>query len=89
MTVQLDGKRITGKAALHDLLQQSFSFPDYYGRNLDALYDLLTEISVPTEIQIINVDLLQQQLGAYGAAFLVTLHQAAEKSPYLNIEEYK
>ena len=89
MTIQLDGQFMTDRTALHDLLQKSFSFPDYYGRNLDALYDLLTEISVPTEIQIINVDLLQQQLGAYGAAFLVTLHQAAEKSPYLNIEEYK
>lgn len=89
MTIQLDGKLITSKAALHDLLQQSFSFPDYYGRNLDALYDLLTEISVPTEIQIINVDMLQQQLGAYGAAFLVTLHQAAENSPHLNIEKYE
>ena len=89
MTIQLDGQFMTDKAALHDLLQENLSFPNYYGRNLDALYDLLTEISVPTEIKIINSNLLQQQLGAYGAAFLVTLHQASEKSPYLTIEIYE
>lgn len=88
MTIHLDGQYMTDKASLHDLLQVRFSFPEYYGRNLDALYDLLTEISVPTEIVVLNTDLIQEHLGAYGAAFLVTLHQAAEKAPYLDIKIY-
>lgn len=88
MTIQLDGQFMTDKSALHDLLQKSLSLPDYYGRNLDALYDLLTAISVPTEIHVRNTDLIHEYLEAYGAAFLVTLHQAAEKCPHLTIAIY-
>ena len=28
---------------MHDYLALKFEFPDYYGKNLDGLYDLLTE----------------------------------------------
>ena len=28
----------------HDYLKELFSLPDYYGRNLDALYDCLTDL---------------------------------------------
>lgn len=39
----LDGSRIKDLEDLHDVLAECFSFPAYYGRNLDALWDLLTE----------------------------------------------
>lgn len=31
------------KEQVHDYLALKFEFPDYYGKNLDGLYDLLTE----------------------------------------------
>ena len=34
--------RHAGTEDLHDLLEQTLSLPPYYGRNLDALYDVLT-----------------------------------------------
>lgn len=30
---------------LHDIIQEGFNFPDWYGRNLDALWDLLRDYS--------------------------------------------
>ena len=33
------------REAAHDLLSEALGFPDYYGRNLDALYDCLNEYS--------------------------------------------
>lgn len=33
---------LKGKEELHKRLAEGFSFPAYYGANLDALYDLLT-----------------------------------------------
>ncbi|RAP46472.1 MAG: ribonuclease inhibitor [Methanosphaera sp. rholeuAM74] len=48
----LDGKLI--KKRSHDYLSEVFDFPSYYGRNLDALYDCLTDIGTQTEIHLIN-----------------------------------
>ena len=48
--MELDGKLI--KKEGHDYLMKSLNFPDYYGKNLDALYDCLTEISC--EVELIN-----------------------------------
>ena len=41
----LDARKLGEKEQAHSYLQEVFAFPDYYGRNLDALYDCLTEIS--------------------------------------------
>ena len=48
--MQLDGKLI--KEDGHDYLMEALNFPDYYGKNLDALYDCLCEIKC--EIELIN-----------------------------------
>ena len=50
--MQLDGNLIKEKG--HDYLKDALDFPDYYGKNLDALYDCLCEIGVETEIVLIN-----------------------------------
>jgi len=39
----IDLKDITNKTELHELLARELPLPDYYGNNLDALYDVLTE----------------------------------------------
>ena len=37
---------------LHFFIAQALMFPDYYGNNLDALADCLSEVSVPTKVVI-------------------------------------
>ncbi len=53
-TMEIDGNLI--KKEGHDYLKEVFNFPEYYGKNLDALYDCLCEIGVETEIILINGD---------------------------------
>lgn len=43
MQVSLDVAEMTIKEEAHKYLSRMLQFPDYYGNNLDALYDCLTE----------------------------------------------
>lgn len=86
MCVILDGNLISDRESLHDFLAGHLQFPGYYGRNLDALYDLLTEIQEETNLKIINADILRETLGAYCAALIVTLNQASENNPHFSVE---
>lgn len=58
--MELDGKLI--KKDGHDYLKSALNFPDYYGKNLDALYDCLCEIGVETEITLINSNEVSRDL---------------------------
>ena len=84
MQVILDGNRMVSREALHEYLRETLNLPDYYGRNLDALYDLLAEISVPVTVTLVNSRLLDA-LGNYGANVIRVLQDAAADNPSLNV----
>lgn len=65
MIINLDGRKIGDKSSLHEELMTQGNFPDYYGKNLDALWDLLTDYSGDIEINIINGESLSLNLGNY------------------------
>lgn len=39
---------------MHRLFAKALQFPDWYGNNLDALYDLLTDLEEPTHVVLRN-----------------------------------
>lgn len=41
----VDGTRLRDKAGALDAIASALSFPDHFGRNLDALYDCLRDLS--------------------------------------------
>ena len=62
--VILDGEKITGREQLHATLARELRFPDWYGGNLDALYDCLTEIS--GKVRLLDWETAENRLGSYG-----------------------
>ena len=76
MRIDLDGREMTDRQRTHDYLASKLQLPEYYGRNLDALYDLLTERGEELEIRLFHVEAIKEQLGTYGVKLLHTLLEA-------------
>ena len=44
MIIELDCREMTDKPAMHAYLKEKLALPEYYGKNLDALHDCLTDL---------------------------------------------
>ncbi len=77
MDLLLDGCLMTDRDAVHDWFAEKLSFPAYYGRNLDALYDLLTAYSEELEITVVHLPEMTSNLGSYASALMDTLWDAS------------
>ena len=60
----IDCTKIHSQEDLHEMFRQILCFPDWYGGNLDALYDCLTEIS--GKVRLLDWEVVEDRLGAYG-----------------------
>jgi len=86
MQVIIDGRNMKDKQTLHAYLKEQCKFPEYYGNNLDALYDVLTDREEPLEIKLEHADELKEILCGYGEAFIETLEDAAAASKNFKLE---
>ena len=87
MMIFLDGQLMTDKAAAHDRLACQLALPAWYGRNLDALYDVLTGHVTPCHLVLIHKDRMLRQLGGHGESLLQTLRDAAQEVPGMELTE--
>ena len=65
MNYELDFSECETRDDIHDVLYAGLNLPEYYGRNLDALYDCLTERSGETFISITGGDDIPDDLRNY------------------------
>jgi len=79
----LDGRKVKDKGMLHDILTASLRLPDWYGRNLDALYDCLTDIQEETEIRILHESAMEEHMGNYAKALAKVIKTATEENAHL------
>lgn len=76
----LEGSRMTDRADAHAHIAEVLAFPDWYGGNLDALWDLLTELG-PTALLLTDPQDLLPDDPEYREQLLDTLFQAAAENP--------
>lgn len=85
--VILKGNEITSKDKLHDILKKELELPDYYGKNLDALWDCLSEeIEVPLMIIWQDYDISKENLGEYADKVVELFEDARNEFEYFSYE---
>lgn len=84
--VEIDGREMHSKVCAHSHIKKVMELPEYYGENLDALWDLLSTISLPTTIRLQHREALIESLGAYGEQLIDVLREAAFENDALWIE---
>ena len=84
MDYRIDLTGIGNRADLHDRLQEALPLPVWYGRNLDALYDALTEMGERI-IVLHHISCMLDSLGEYARMTLNTMIDAAKVNSALEI----
>ena len=81
--VTIDCTPMTGPDQVHDLFSQALEFPEWYGRNLDALYDMLSSCS-ELELTLTHTEAIDKMF-RYGENLKLALDDAAKDNPLLTV----
>lgn len=63
----------------HELLQTKLNFPDYYGQNLDALFDMLTGwVDLPLCLELVGWSGFEKSIGRERANLILSCFRDAD-----------
>ena len=80
-TITLNFSGIKSYLALHQYFKDVFNLPDYYGNNLDALWDCLyCYYDSSTTIELKNIDALPKELDIEVADMMKLVHDLERKN---------
>lgn len=81
--ILLDFRVADTKEKVQEYLMLSFEFPDYYGRNLDALFDMLTGLGEDTCVGVFGIDDSDEVPGKYLRQVRRVMQDAERENPHL------
>ncbi len=84
--IRLDGVEMTDKKKTHSYIKEKLALPDYYGNNLDALWDCLSTDYSQKIIVIVHPGKLVENLGQYGGQLIAVFQEAATVNPFLHVK---
>ncbi len=74
---EIDGNAVRGRENLHEILAEKLKLPEWYGKNLDALYDCLTEPGEEIFLPLRGWEAVEKTLGGYAKGLLRALEGAS------------
>lgn len=78
MIITIDGLSIKKKEDFYKNIQRELDTPSYFGNNLDALYDILTEQPDILQIEFLHYNIMQKHLGTAFCQKLLKVLQNAD-----------
>ena len=76
----LDGKDMTSREKAYRVIERALGFPDWFGHNLDALADSLSDLPADkTAIVFVNTDTLTENLGSYAGKILACFRMISDE----------
>lgn len=82
----LDGNYMKTRDKAHKYLVKKLELPNYYGNNLDALWDYLSSYSERIDIEFINDKKAVEYLGDYGINIIQVFKDAEEENNRINFK---
>lgn len=84
--IRLNGSKMVDHASTHAYLKRALELPDYYGENLDALWDCLATDMSGKKIIIYNPEMIRNNLGLYGESIIQLFWEVAEENECIQVE---
>ena len=78
---KITAKYCYSEVVLHDYLKHKLHFPDYYGANLSALADCLSEMGTPT---LITIEVDENEIEPGMQAYLLRFVQVVAREAFVN-----
>ncbi|MDD2353196.1 MAG: barstar family protein [Candidatus Caldatribacteriota bacterium] len=86
--IRLNGYRMTDKVTTHEYLKEKLSLPEYYGNNLDALWDCLSTDFSQKKINIYYSDKIIENLGSYGKLIIKLFREISRENGSIEVNIY-
>ena len=81
--ITIDCAAFHSAAEFHAYIRDLMSFPAYYGANLDALHDCLTELSEDTEVDMVDSIGIPGEMRYLICKIVSVFSRAAVENPHL------
>ncbi len=84
--VILHGNSIKTISDFHKTIKKQLNFPDYYGENLDALWDCIRCINIPCKLVWLDYKTSQNNLGPYFQEICQIFNEAQVEQQNFRVE---
>ncbi len=82
MNVTINCSALSNMYEFHEIIAQELHFPKYYGKNLDALYDCLTELKDDCAVTLCHVLPWFERLGNEAITAVRVMQDVSAENPH-------
>lgn len=83
-----DGKNMTCRRTAYRIIRKTLQFPNWFGNNLDALADCLSELDPnDTVIIFINTNVMVKNMGPYAIQLLTCFRDLSDEVGFIWFEK--